>query len=139
MDPITTAIVAAVIAGVTEATATVAQTAIVDAYNVLKSTLKSKFGSDSKVSEAVQEVEEEPDFEPNQSALAGRIAQTKADQDPDLQKLAQDLLDALQNTPEGRAAVSKYQVDARGAQIGVLGDQAKIKGGITFGEKPKPE
>ncbi|MDU9048281.1 MAG: hypothetical protein Q3M30_05495 [Candidatus Electrothrix sp. Rat3] len=39
-----------------------------------------------------------------------------------------------QNIAQGDGAIGK-QVDARGAQIGVLGDNAEVKGGIHFNGK----
>ncbi len=134
MDPITIAILAAVTAGVTAGAGKVAEKVVVDAYDTLKTALKKKFGSDSKVVAAVADLEGEPDFEPNQTALAGRVAQAKAADDPHLGQLAQALIEALQSTPEGQKAAAKFQVDVSGGQVGVIGDQAKVEGGIHFGK-----
>jgi hypothetical protein len=133
MDPITVAIVAALTAGVASGATEVGKKGIVDAYDALKAALKKKFGDDSKVAKAVTDLESEPDFKPSQDALAGRVAQAKAADDPELHELAQALIEALQSTPEGKQAVGKY-VDARGAQVGIMGDRAKVEGGIHFGE-----
>ncbi len=134
MDPITVAIVAALTAGVASGITDVGKKAIVDGYEALKAALKRKFGTDSKVVQAVAAVESEPNFKPNQDALAGRLAAAQADQDQELLSIAQALLEALQRTPEGKQALGKYQIDARYAQIGVVGDQAQVEGGIHFGE-----
>jgi hypothetical protein len=130
MDPITGAIVAAATAGVTE----ISKKAIVDAYNALKAKIQAKFGDESKIVEAVKAVEEEPEFEPNQAALTGRIEQVDAAKDEELQTLAQALLDALQDTSAGQKAVSKYSIQATDSEIGVIGDNAQIEGGIHFGQ-----
>jgi len=53
LDPITTAIVAALSAGANTAAGDVAKKAIVDGYNGLKALLKNKFGDDNSVIEAV--------------------------------------------------------------------------------------
>jgi len=134
MDPITAAIVAALTAGVAAGATEVGKKVIVDAYDGLKAALKKKFGDDSKITKAVTDLESEPDFKPNQDALAGRVAQANAADDPELKQLAQALIEALQSTPEGKQAVGKYVVDARGAQVGVIGDGAKVDGGMHFGE-----
>jgi hypothetical protein len=136
MDPITGAIVAALAAGVAGGAAEVGKKVIVDAYDALKTALKNKFGAESKVAQAVADLEAEPDFEPNQGALAGRVAQAKAAEDAELRELAQALLDALESTPEGKQAVGKYQIDARGAQVGVIGDDARVEGGLHFHQGP---
>jgi hypothetical protein len=132
MDPITGAIVAALAAGVLGGATEVGKKVVVDAYEALKAAIKKKYGEDSKVVQAVADVEEEPDFKPNQDALAGRVEQTQAAQDPDLVKLAQSLLDALKETPQGQQAVSKYNIQAIDSEIGVIGDNAHVEGGIKF-------
>ncbi len=127
MDPITAAIVAAIAAGMSE----VGKQAVVDTYSALKNAIKGKYGTDSNVAQAITNLEKEPDFEPNQNALTGRIAQVKAAENPELQELAQALLKALESTPEGKKAVSKYHiVDSK---VGIAGDHANVKDGIHFG------
>ena len=134
MDPVTGAIVAALAAGVASGATKVGEKVIVGAYDALKAALKKKYGEDSKVAHAVAAVEEEPDFKPNQEALAGRIEQAKAADDPQLQQLAQALLDALKDTSAGKKALSKYHIEAHDSEIGVIGDGAHVEGGIHFGK-----
>ncbi len=67
------------------------------------------------------------------------LAASEAVADSELQQLAQRLLEALQSSPDGQTAVGKYQVDARGANIGVMGDQATVKDGIHFSTRPQTE
>ncbi|MBN2006925.1 MAG: hypothetical protein JXA21_26460 [Anaerolineae bacterium] len=130
MDPITASILAALAAGIAEGIGATA-------YNALKDAIQRKFGKDSKLSEAITTVEQEPDFGPNQTALAGRVEQTNAAQDPELLKLAQALTTALEKTSAGQQALSKYNIQATDSEIGVIGDNAQIKGGIHFGNKKK--
>jgi len=61
LDPITTAIVAALAAGANSAAGDVAKKAIVDGYNGLKDVLKKKFGNDNSVTKAVDALESEPE------------------------------------------------------------------------------
>ena len=133
MDPITGAIIAAVTAGVASGATEVGKKVIVDAYTTLKIAIEKKFGQDSKIAEAVATVEEEPGFEPNQQALAGRVEQEDADEDEELQQLAQELLRVLEETPQGKDALNKYNIQATDSQIGVIGDDAHVEGGIHFG------
>lgn len=133
MDPITTAIVAAVTAGVTE----VGTKAISDAYQGLKDLIESKLGQDSKVPEAIDGLEGTPESTGRQMVLAENMALEKADWDPELVRLAEKLVQALIETKAGAKAVGKYQIDAKGAQIGVVGDNAKVEGGIHFGDSQK--
>ncbi len=101
MDPITTAIVAALAAGAASGVTEVGKKAIVDAYGGLKAVLKRKFGDDSKIVKAVTELEDEHDFKPNQDALAGRVEQSKANQDAEIVAAAQALLEQLKAAPGG--------------------------------------
>ncbi len=126
MDPITGAILAALAAGVTEGLAA-------DAYKALKFALKRKFGAQSKVVEAVNTLEDEPDFKPNQAALAGRVEQVNAAQDPELRALAERLVAALEESKAGQQALGKYNIQMKDSQVGVIGNNARIEGGIRFG------
>ncbi len=133
MDPITAAIIAAVTAGVTD----IGKNAFTDVYQSLKGLIKSKFGKDNKVSTAIADLEDNPKLEGRQMVLAENMAMEKADQDSDLISMAEKLVQALKETEDGRRAVAKYQIDARDAQIGVVGDNAKVEGGIRFGDSDK--
>lgn len=129
MDPITTAIIAAVAAGITD----IGKKAVGDAYQGLKTLIKSKFGQENKISKAITELEASPEAEGRKQILAETVAQQKAAQDPELLNIAKELIRALQESESGRQALAKYQIDARNAQIGVMGDHAKVEGGIHFG------
>ena len=100
MDPITTAIVAALATGVVTGVAKVGENVIPDAYNAVKKILQNKFGVDSKLVKAVNELEAEPDFEANKTALAGRVSQVNADKDPDVLQAVKELLEAINSNPE---------------------------------------
>ena len=132
MDPITSAIVAALSAG---AVGKVGEMVFMKAYETLKAAIRQKFGSESKVAEAVAVLENEPDFKPNQEALAGRIEQVQAAADNDLLQLAEALTAALQQTDEGKVALKKYKVTIQNSQVGVVGDNAQVEDGIHFGKK----
>jgi prophage DNA circulation protein len=134
MDPITTAIVAALAAGVAASAKEVGKKVVVDAYDALKTTLKKRFGPDSDLAEAVETLEKKPESAGRQTTVQEEVAAAKAAGDPELQELAQALIEALKSTPEGEKAVGKYQVDVSGGQVGVIGDDAKVEGGIHFGK-----
>jgi hypothetical protein len=137
MDPITSAFIAALsvgAAGIAKEITEVGKKAVGDAYGALKSAIRKKFGGDSKVINAVEVLEKEPDFEPNQLALAGRISQVKAAEDDDLLTLVAELKSALEGTPEGRKAVSKYNIHIENSDVGIIGDNAKVNS-IHFGDK----
>ncbi len=133
MDPITISIVAALAAGVGGGVAEVGKKVIVDAYTALTTALKKKHGVDSELADAVEKLEKKPDSPSRQGMVAEEVATAKAADDPQLQKLAQELIQALKSTPEGEKVVGKFQIDATGAQIGIVGDNAKVEGGMHFG------
>lgn len=101
MDPITTAIVAALGAGVASGATKVAQQAVSDAYNKLKELLGKKFGAKSNVVKAVKELEANPKSEARKGVVKEEVAAVKADQDQELLQLAQSLLKNLKAIPGG--------------------------------------
>ncbi|NEP00478.1 MAG: hypothetical protein F6K58_17705 [Symploca sp. SIO2E9] len=100
MDPITTAIVAALASDLTK-------TAIKHSYNALKSAFKKKFGSDSDLVEAVNGLEKKPDSEGRKATLQEEVENTKVNDDPDILQLAQDLLNQLKDQPGGEQVITQ--------------------------------
>ena len=134
MDPISTAIIAAGSAGITSGMTAIGKEAILDAYKGIKNAIKSRFGKDNNISKTITDLEANPESKGRQLLLAEHIATAEANQDPHILKIAQKLTEALQSTETGRKATAKFQVDARNAQVGVIGDMAKVEDGIHFGE-----
>jgi hypothetical protein len=97
MDPITTAIMAAIASGVSK----VGEQAVVDAYAKLKDLLKKKFGAKSEVVKAVKGVEAKPDSAARKEVLKEEVAAVKADKDPEMLQAAQMLLKAIKAKPGG--------------------------------------
>ncbi len=124
MDPITTAIVAALSAGAISGLTETSKTAITDAYARLKTLLTKKFGGESDVVHAVNEVEAKPDSAGRKATLQEEIAAVKADQDQEVLHAAQALLQLLQASPEGgqhvQTATGSYIAQAdRGSSASV--------------------
>jgi hypothetical protein len=82
------------------------------------------------LAEAVEQFEKNPDSAARKAVVAEELAKVGAHQDEEVLAAAGKLLKMLEESTAG----AKYQVDARKAQIGVMGD-AKVKGGIHFGNK----
>ncbi len=136
MDPLSV-ILSAVVTGAATALKPTAEQAVKDAYAGLKRLIVNRYGDKADVSSAVEKVEAKPESEGRQLTLKEELTDAGADQDEELVQLAQALLEALKSTAEGRAAVSKYQVDVAGGQVGVVGDQTHVEGGIHFGPSGK--
>ena len=95
------------------------------AYTKLKALLQGKFGEKSALAEAVEQFEQNPDSAARKAVVAEELAKVRAHQDEEVLQQAAKVLNQILG----------QQVDALGAQIGVIGDNAKVKGGIHFGRK----
>lgn len=120
MDPVTTAILAALSAGAIGGVTQVSTTAITDAYQKLKGVLVNKFGAKSKVVTAVADLEEEHDSKGRQLTLQEQIAKVKADQDQELVQAAQILLRELRSQPGGEQHIQ----NATGSYIAQASDHS---------------
>ncbi|MGC1246639.1 MAG: hypothetical protein WA865_10555, partial [Spirulinaceae cyanobacterium] len=99
MDPITTAIVAAL--------AALSKDAIKDGYNALKSTLKKKFGSESDLVDAVEKLEKKPDSEGRKAMVQEEVETAKANDDTEIVRLAQELLEQIKEQPGGQQIITQ--------------------------------
>lgn len=112
MDPITTAIVTAVGTGF-------AKDVITDSYNTLKSALRRKFGDQSDLVDAVEQLEKKPDSEARKATVQEEVETTKANDAPDVVKLAQDLLDKIKEQPGGQEIINQTQTNTvSGVNVG---------------------
>ena len=108
MEPITTTIVAALVAGAVAATKEVATSAIKDAYHGLKRLVTDWYKG---VKDAVAAVEADPDSDSERTVLAKRLESTGAVADEDLKVAAQALLDAVQELRGVEAAAALFDFD----------------------------
>jgi hypothetical protein len=96
MDPITTAIVAAVLAGATAGLTETSKKAIGDAYESLKGKIKEKFGADNKLSKAVTNLDEDPESKATQAVVEEKVVVLKAAEDQELVALATALTETIE-------------------------------------------
>jgi len=133
MDPVTSAIIAALTAGVLSSTKDVAGKAIVDAYEGLKTLIARKFGDDSQVAKAVKNIEEKPDSKSRVGQLEEEIAAANVNNDPEIQQAAKILLEQIGRTQGNeqhiQEAIGNYIAQAdRGSNASV---------NINASDKPK--
>ena len=133
MEP-TTLILGALATGATAAVKDTASQAAKDAYAALKTLIQRRF-AEKKSPEgemALTKYEEKPTVweEPLKDALV----ETETDKASEVLNAAEALKQALEQTAEGRAAVSKYILNIQNSEVGVIGDGAKV-GRIDFGGK----
>jgi hypothetical protein len=100
MDPITQAIVLG-IAG------NLATDAVKAAYNKLKDAFIAKYGEASELVEAVNKLEKTPGRDDRKATVQAEVKEVQADQDPELLKLAQDLLNQLKEQPDGIPTINQ--------------------------------
>ncbi len=120
MDPITTAIVAAL--------ANLSKDAVKDCYGCLKGTLKKKFGETSDLAEAVDKLEKKPDSEARKGMLQEEIETAKVNDDPELLSLAQELIEKIKEQPGGQQIINQTQTNTV--------SDVNIEGGGNFEFKP---
>jgi len=101
MDPITTAILAALAAGAVSGATKVGEQVIADAYAKLKELLGKKFGAKSKVVKAVKDLEANPKSAARKEVVKEEVAAAKADQDKELLQAAQALIKSVKALPGG--------------------------------------
>ncbi|MCL6752885.1 hypothetical protein KBT16_18685 [Nostoc sp. CCCryo 231-06] len=104
MDPITTAIVTAVSTGL-------AKDIVVGSYNAFKSALKKKFGDKSDLVNAVEQLEKKPDSEARKAIVQEEVTTAKVNDNPDILKLAEDLLDKVKKQPGGQEMINQIQTN----------------------------
>jgi hypothetical protein len=88
MDPITTAITTAVLTDLSKDT-------IKGSYKAFKEALKKRFGAEGDLVDAVDKLEKKPDSEDCKAVVQKEVSIAKANDDSELIRLAQDLLDEL--------------------------------------------
>jgi hypothetical protein len=131
MEPITTTLLAALIAGAAAGGTEVAGQAIKDAYNGLKQLVINKLGGKADVEDAIQQVEKKPNSEGRQTTLKEELesavaADPAAGQDQDLLAQAQKLLDLLQQA--GKPTTDAVQISLTGSGAIAYGQGSKAAG-----------
>ena len=99
MDPITL-IIAALVAGAGKAAGDVAP----DAYKGLKALIKRKFAGEPKAEMVLAEHETDP--ETYDAPLKKKLAEAGVDQDEEIIKAAQNLLDTIKKHPGGQQIIT---------------------------------
>jgi Het-E N-terminal domain len=107
MDPITTAIVAAITAGAATGATDVAKKTIVDGYEALKALVKKKFGGNSEVADAIEKLQTKPDSAGRRETLAEEVKASKAAEEPDLLAAARLLLESIKGMPNGEQHIQQ--------------------------------
>jgi hypothetical protein len=135
MDPITTAIVAALSAGAVSGLTETSKTAITDAYTKLKDLLTKRFGARSNVVQAIEGLEARPASVGRKETLQEEIVAVQAEQDEELLAAAQGVMTLVQPQQVG---LGKFTIQNNALVQGQnIGDNQQIT--QYFGNPPKAE
>ena len=96
MDPVATAIIAALSAGAIGGLTEASKTAITEAYTSLTSLLHKKFGAKSEVVQAIAQLEAKPESVSRQGMLQEELLTVNAEHDQELQAAAQHIMTLVQ-------------------------------------------
>lgn len=116
MEPITTAIVAAVGAGLGKIT----EAGIIDMYNGVKNAITKRFGAESKLKKAVDDVEANPASAARKAVLDEEVAAANAGEDAEILQAVKLLLVALEKLERqqpGKTGVTLRDIEAAASVI----------------------
>jgi hypothetical protein len=114
MDPITTAIVAALAAGLVSSV-------VKDAYAGLKSLITHKLGSESEVAKSINDLEANPKSRGRAIVLSEQVAETQAASDADIMAAVNKLVEALAKERTAGASGVHIQATMSGRIAGIVG------------------
>ena len=130
MDLITSAIVTALVSGVTSGMSEASKKMILDGYKSIKTVLKKKCGIESEVINNMEKLEENPNSKETKEKVEESLEAEELKNDEELRKLARGLLEKINATSEGKSIIKKYNIDVD--KIGILGDNTNIQGDMNF-------
>lgn len=102
MEPISTAIVAAVNVGLSKIT----EAGIIDLYNGVKNAIAKRFGAESKLKKAVDDVEANPASAARKAVLDEEVAAVNAGEDAEILQAVKLLLVALEKLERQQPGVT---------------------------------
>jgi hypothetical protein len=130
MDPITTAILAAIPALASD----LVKSSVKDAYNGLKSVIVRKWGATSPVVQSVEELEVNPHSKGQAAALAENVAAATLTSDVEVMQALAELVDALKTEGFGGKAIAAITINISGGTIqGIVGAENVSIGSQSFG------
>lgn len=107
MDPVSAAIIAAVMAGLVTGAGDVGQKVLVEGYKRLKGLLARRFGDRSEVVQAVDGLEARPDSAARRDLVVEEVQRSGAGSDEELLTVARDLLARIQENPGVSSSVQQ--------------------------------
>jgi hypothetical protein len=133
MDPITTAIVAALPALATD----MVSGAVKDTYAGLKSLITRKFGASSAVAKSIDDLEADPKSEGRAIVLSEQVKKVNAPSDAEVMAAVNELVEALANHMAAGTSSVHIQATMTGGVAGIVGAQNASIGSMSVGS-PSP-
>jgi hypothetical protein len=128
MEPITTAIIAAVSVGAVDGLKDTAKVAISDAYAGFKRLILSKKGMNSPVVKAIQDIEEKPSSSGRRQTLDEEIKEANIGNDKEILHAIKTLKKVMENNIP--LNINAFQVNGTGAVGLISGEVNEINNGI---------
>jgi hypothetical protein len=128
MDPVTTTLVTAFVAGAVKGVTKVGEQTVVDAYGALKHMVTVAYGKAGDLLNSIAQLEAKPDSQGRRATLAEELEAAEAVDDERLLALAEAVLDAAQGTQQ-TIGVDWTDVKAARVRIGEIRARA---GSIGF-------
>jgi hypothetical protein len=129
MDPITTAIVAALPALATD----MVSGAVKDTYAGLKSLIMRKFGASSAVAKSVDDLEADPKSEGRAIVLSEQVKKVNAPSDAEVMAAVNKLVEALANDKAAGNSSVHIHATMTGGVAGIVGAQNASIGSMDIG------
>ena len=109
--------------------------AINDGYRALKSAIQTIFQEkcNPEGQIALSKLEENPEVW--EAPLKSVLRETEAEKDQFVLENARQLIESVKDSPEAQHVLSKYNLSE--SQVGVIGDNTTVKGGIHFNKSEK--
>jgi hypothetical protein len=134
MDPITTAIVAALPAVASD----LVKSSVKDAYDGLKAVIRRKWGDASALAKAVEDLEAKPKSKGQALVLEEEVADVKATEDAEVMKALAKLVSELKDAKIGGEAVASINIHISGGTVqGVVGAREVTVGSMNFSAPPE--
>src|SRR6266478_205301 len=130
MDPITTAVVAALPTLASD----VVTSGVKDAYAGLKAVIRRKWGETAPISKAIAAIEEDPNSKAQAAVLEEKVGAVKATEDAEVAQALRQLVEQMKTHGIGGEAVARIQFNMSGGVVqGVAGAENVQIGSMTFG------
>jgi hypothetical protein len=129
MDPVSTMLISALVAGAINGLKKLGETAVGDAYSALKRILQASYASAAGLQNSVAALEARPDSENRRGVVAEELSAAKALDDRDLIEAAEKVLAAAEKNPELAIGIDWQDVKTAQLRIGEIRARA---GSIGF-------